>query len=111
MILHLISIMRWYKLIAASLQREYRLDDNGDVVHERIAEAQYIIGSGKNLRMYFYEDNGMYYQLPLTWFVHENRWDMSPGYREFKNFRFSRFVSTYVFFLPQWTYGNFCNHN
>ena len=52
---------------------------------------------GKNLRMYFFEDNGMYYQLPLTWYVHENRWDMSPGYSEFSNVRFSRFVSTMCF--------------
>jgi len=78
-------------------QREYRLDDNGEVVHERIVEAQFIIGSGKNLRMYFFEDNGMYYQLPLTWYVHENRWDMSPGYSEFNNVRFSRFVSPMCF--------------
>ncbi|UCH64723.1 MAG: tetratricopeptide repeat protein [Ignavibacterium sp.] len=75
----------------------FRLNDNNEVVHERIEEAQYIIGSGRNLRMYFFEDNGMYYQLPLTWFTHENRWDMSPGYREFRNFRFSRFVSPMCF--------------
>lgn len=78
-------------------QREFRLDGDGNIVHERIEEAQYIIGSGKNLRMYFFEDNGMYYQLPLTWYVHEQRWDMSPGYGEFNNVRFSRFVSMMCF--------------
>lgn len=78
-------------------QKEYRLDDDGNIVHERVEEAQYIIGSGKDLRMYFYQDNGMYYQLPLTWYVHENRWDMSPGYSEFNNVRFSRYVSPMCF--------------
>lgn len=78
-------------------QREYRLDDEGKIVHERIEEAQFIIGSGKNLRMYFFQDNGMYYQLPLTWYVHKNKWDMSPGYSEFRNVRFSRYVSPMCF--------------
>ncbi|MFC2119904.1 tetratricopeptide repeat protein, partial [Bacteroidota bacterium] len=78
-------------------QREFRLDDDDNVVHERLEEAQYIIGSGKNLRMYFYQDNGMYYQLPLTWYVNENKWDMSPGYSEFINVRFSRYVSPMCF--------------
>ncbi len=75
-------------------QREYRLNLRGEVIHERLMEAQYIIGSGKNLRMYFYDENGMFYELPLTWYVHKNRWDMSPGYREFENLRFSRFAGS-----------------
>lgn len=75
-------------------QREYRLDSHGEVIHERVMEAQYVIGSGKNLRMYFYDENGMFYELPLTWYVHKNRWDFSPGYREFGNLRFSRFASS-----------------
>ena len=78
-------------------QREYRLDKKGKIIFERFEEAQYIIGSGKNLRMYFFKDKGMYYQLPLTWYVHKNKWDMSPGYSEFKNIRFSRFVSPLCF--------------
>ncbi|MCK9409868.1 MAG: hypothetical protein M0R68_12125, partial [Bacteroidetes bacterium] len=75
-------------------QREYRLDTRNNIIHERFMEAQYVIGSGKNLRMYFYDENGMFYELPLTWYVHKNRWDFSPGYREFGNVRFSRFASS-----------------
>jgi tetratricopeptide (TPR) repeat protein len=78
-------------------QHEYRIDSDGNVVHERWMEAKYIIGSGTNLRMYFYDESGMFYQLPLTWYVHEQRWDMSPGYREFGNVRFSRYVSAMCF--------------
>lgn len=87
-------------------QREYRLGPEREVVHERWMEAQYIIGSGTNLRMYFYDENGMFYQLPLTWYVHEQKWDMSPGYREFGNVRFSRYLTTMCIschngFMPQ----------
>ena len=78
-------------------QREYRLGPEGKVVHERWMEAQYIIGSGKNLRIYFYDENGMFYELPLTWYVHKQKWDMSPGYREFNNNRFSRYVGSMCF--------------
>jgi tetratricopeptide (TPR) repeat protein len=87
-------------------QREYRFDNEGNLVHDLWVEAQYIIGSGSNLRMYFYDENGMFYQLPLTWYVHEQRWDMSPGYSEFNNVRFSRFVGEMCFschngYMPQ----------
>ncbi len=74
-------------------QREYRLDSEGHVIHERLAEAEYVMGSGNNLRMYFDNENGMLYQLPLTWYVHKQAWDLSPGYREFGNLRFTRFAT------------------
>ncbi len=35
-------------------QREFRLDKEGYIIHERFVEAQYSIGSGNNLRMYFF---------------------------------------------------------
>ncbi|MCZ6776750.1 MAG: tetratricopeptide repeat protein, partial [Ignavibacteria bacterium] len=73
-------------------QREYRLDKNGNVEHERVLEAEYVIGSGNNLRMYFHDENGMLYELPLTWYVHKKHWDLSPGYRDFGNLRFSRYA-------------------
>ena len=78
-------------------QQEYRLDNEGKLLHERIVEAQYVIGSGSNLRIYLFDENGMFYQLPLTWFVHKNKWDLSPGYREFFNPRFSRYISEMCF--------------
>ena len=78
-------------------QKEYRLDPDGNIVHERWMEAQYIIGSGSNLRIYFYDENGMFYELPLTWYVHKQKWDMSPGYREFNNSRFSRYANSMCF--------------
>ena len=74
-------------------QREYRFDQDGNIIHERWMEAEYVIGSGNNLRMYFHSENGMLYQMPLTWYVHKKSWDLSPGYREFGNLRFARFAN------------------
>ncbi len=85
----------YYEMIQRSgkfFQREYRLDKGGSVIHERLAEAEYVMGSGNNLRMYFDDENGMLYELPLTWYVHRQEWDLSPGYRDFENLRFSRFA-------------------
>jgi len=74
-------------------QREYRREANGKITHERWMEAEYVMGSGNNLRMYFHDENGMLYELPLTWYAHKQRWDLSPGYREFENVRFSRYAT------------------
>ena len=85
----------YYEMLERSgkyFQREYRLDKNGTVIHERFAEAEYVMGSGNNLRMYFDDENGMLYELPLTWYVHKQEWDLSPGYRDFGNLRFSRYA-------------------
>ena len=74
-------------------QEEYRLDNNGNVLTSRTMEAQYTIGSGNNLRMYFNNINGRFYQLPLTWNTFKQSWVMSPGFREHGNLRFSRFAT------------------
>jgi tetratricopeptide (TPR) repeat protein len=74
-------------------QREFRTHADGSIAHERTVEARYVMGSGNNLRMYFYEEGGMLYQLPLTWYVHKRAFDLSPGYKDFGNVRFSRFTS------------------
>lgn len=74
-------------------QREFRKYPDGSLSHERMVEATYVMGSGNNLRMYYYEEGGMLYQLPLTWYVHEQKFDLSPGYKDFGNIRFARFTS------------------
>jgi tetratricopeptide (TPR) repeat protein len=74
-------------------QHEYRRDKNRKIIHERFMDVDYVMGSGNNLRMYFHDENGMLYELPLTWYVHKKRWDFSPGYREFGNLRFSRYAN------------------
>ncbi len=74
-------------------QKEYRKGPDDKIIHERTMQAEYAIGSGNNLRMYFYDENGMFYQLPLTWNSHKRKWDLSPGFREYQNLRFSRYAA------------------
>ena len=70
-------------------QREYREDLNGDLVHELIHPADYVIGSGNATRSYLMENNGFVTEMPVTWYVERGYWEMSPGYQE-ANDRFSR---------------------
>lgn len=82
-----------YSINGTVFQQEFRGGANGEIIHRREVEAEYVMGSGNNLRMYFYEDGGMLYEHPLTWYVHEKKFDLSPGYKDFGNMRFSRFTS------------------
>lgn len=70
-------------------QREFRLDEGGGLVHELVYLADYVVGSGNATRSYFMRANGFVTEMPLTWYVERELWDMSPGY-ETSNSRFSR---------------------
>jgi len=73
-------------------QREFRRDEKGRIVHEMTVQADYVIGSGNATRSYLMEENGYVTEMPLTWYVEAERWDMSPGY-EASNDRFSRQIN------------------
>jgi tetratricopeptide (TPR) repeat protein len=84
---------------------EYRLDAKRKVIHERVLNSEYVMGSGNNLVMLFHNEGGMLYEQPITWYVHKRKWDFSPGYKEFGNLRFSRFadarcISCHNSYLP-----------
>lgn len=70
-------------------QREYRKDGAGNIVYERIHAADWVIGSGNATRSYLMEVNGYVTQMPLTWYIDKEKWDMSPAYEQ-HNFRFER---------------------
>jgi len=53
---------------------------------------QYATGSGTAGYTYFAEQNGRYYQLPLSWYVQPSTWDFNPGYAE-NNQRFDRVLN------------------
>lgn len=73
-------------------QREYRLGADGEVTHERIHAADWVIGSGNATRSYLMDVQGQLTEMPLTWYVERQTWDLSPGYRE-RNLRFGRPIS------------------
>ncbi len=85
----------YYRLIEEEgrfYQEEYRLGPSGEKTHRLVRQMQYATGSGKAGYTYFTEQNGRYYQLPLSWYVHPSTWDFNPGYAE-NNQRFSRVLN------------------
>ena len=68
---------------------EYRLD-NQDTVHRRREKVDYVVGSGRQTRSYLHERGGFVFEAPITWYVVEKKWDLSPGYENGANSRFSR---------------------
>src|SRR5690606_4006575 len=50
-------------------QEEYRLDAQGRKTHRLVREMKYVVGSGTAARTYLTEENGRYYELPLTWYT------------------------------------------
>lgn len=72
-------------------QEETRRDADGRVIHRLRREMEFVVGSGSAARTYLTEQNGRYYQLPLTWYTQRSRWDFSPGYQHY-NVRFDRLI-------------------
>lgn len=70
-------------------QREFRLDASGETVYERTHAVKWVIGSGHATRSYLMTSNGHVTEMPLTWYVEREIWDLSPGYTQI-NQRFSR---------------------
>ncbi|MDA0875556.1 MAG: tetratricopeptide repeat protein, partial [Bacteroidetes bacterium] len=73
-------------------QIEYLLDGNGNRVHELARHMEWVVGSGTSARTYLVEENGWFYELPVTWYTQQGRWDFSPGYRV-ANKRFDRKIA------------------
>ncbi|MEM0961344.1 MAG: tetratricopeptide repeat protein [Bacteroidota bacterium] len=71
-------------------QRETRPDTPG---YERVHAASHVVGSGHATRSYFMEaasgDGDYLTEMPLTWYVEREIWDLSPGYQQI-NRRFDR---------------------
>ncbi len=69
---------------------EYRLS-GVDTVHKRVEKIDYIVGSGHHTNSHIMDVNGYLYQMPLTWYVQEGKWDLPPGFKgPNNNSRFDR---------------------
>ena len=73
-------------------QVEYLLDEDGNRVHELARHMEWVVGSGTTARTYMAEEDGWFYELPVTWYTQQGRWDFSPGYR-IANKRFDRKIA------------------
>ena len=70
---------------------EYRLSPDGEKEFERSHAVDFVIGSGNATRSYLRMENGLMTEMPLTWYVDKEIWDLSPGYSQ-NNYRFDRVI-------------------
>jgi len=70
---------------------EYRMNGK-DTIYKRIEKVDYIIGSGQHTNSHLMNINGYLYQMPLTWYAQEKKWDLPPGFENGNNSRFSRTI-------------------
>ncbi len=69
--------------------REYRLA-GGDTLYQRVEQIDFIVGSGHHTNSHMREENGYVYQIPVTWYAQQGRWDLAPGFHGAAGQRFSR---------------------
>jgi Flp pilus assembly protein TadD len=60
--------------------RQTLLDDSGKSEVELAHEVRWVIGSGAKGYSYLTERDGYLFQTPISWFMHQQRWDLSPGF-------------------------------
>jgi tetratricopeptide (TPR) repeat protein len=70
---------------------EFRLQGK-DTVHKRTEQVSYIIGSGQHTNSHLMEVNGYLYQMPMTWYAQQKKWDLPPGFENGRNSRFTRII-------------------
>lgn len=71
-------------------QEEFRTE-GGQKVHSLVREMKWVVGSGNAARTYLTEENGRFYELPVTWYTQNKEWAFSPGYAD-RNGRFGRVI-------------------
>jgi len=82
----------YYKMTmedGAFYQTEYLLDPDGKKVNELKFKVEYIVGSGMHTRSYIMNINGYLSEMPATWYILNKKWDLSPGFKEYR-LRFTR---------------------
>lgn len=73
--------------------REYRIVD-GDTVHNRVEQIDFIVGSGHHTNSHIYEENGYLYQIPVTWYAQDEKWGLAPKFQKAaNNYRFERVIT------------------
>ncbi|MFN3528471.1 MAG: tetratricopeptide repeat protein [Bacteroidia bacterium] len=73
--------------------REFRLRER-DTLHNRVERISYVVGSGQHTNSHLLNINGYVYQMPITYYTQEGKWDLPPGFDGGANSRFSRSIQT-----------------
>jgi tetratricopeptide (TPR) repeat protein len=74
--------------------REYKLNEQGDTLHQLEVTIDYIVGSGQHTNSHILKRGNYLYQAPITFYVQQTKWDLAPGFENGNNSRFSRVLST-----------------
>lgn len=86
----------WYQAQLLNGQlwfKEFRLAPNGDTLHNRNEQAAYVVGSGQHTNSHLLNINGYLYQIPMTFYTQDKKWDLPPGFED-NNTRFARTIET-----------------
>lgn len=70
---------------------EFRMQGK-DTTYKHEQQINYIIGSGQHTNSHMYRVNGYLYQIPITFYTQQKKWDLAPGFADGFNSRFSREV-------------------
>ncbi|MBA3663759.1 MAG: tetratricopeptide repeat protein [Bacteroidetes bacterium] len=69
--------------------KEYRVQQ-GDTIHSRTEQVNYIIGSGQHTNSHIQNVNGYFTQMPMTFYTQKKHWDLPPGFEGGFNTHFTR---------------------
>lgn len=88
------SVQKFYRVEQTDLQEFHHViaTADGEQLYDLKVPIDYAVGSGKRGRSYLTNRNGRIYMSALSWYSHENVWDLSPGYHH-GNFEFTRRVT------------------
>ncbi len=70
---------------------EFRLDGR-DTTHKRIQKVNYVVGSGQHTNSHIFNNNGYFFQAPITFYTQKHRWDLAPGFEKGASSRFQRLI-------------------
>ena len=71
------------------IHRETRRDASGRIIAQSQAAVRYVLGSGKQAIAFLVDRDGFLFESPMTWYIRERRWGLSPGFEE-RNRHFNR---------------------
>lgn len=72
---------------------EFRIA-SGDTIYKRSEQVSFIVGSGQHTNSHLKWTNGYLWQMPLTFYTQEKKWDLPPGFENGQNSRFGRKIES-----------------
>jgi tetratricopeptide (TPR) repeat protein len=77
----------------ALVHHERMFDDAGEPIYDFAVVMDYVMGSGRRGKSYFYRRGSVLCMSPLSWYTQSQSWDRSPGYAPDDARRFDRRIN------------------